>query len=146
MTAELAFQILNAIVMPWWALWLVAPRSAWALRAASHAAIFLALCAAYAVLIGAAIAGGGLDGGFAFDAVRTALSTPVGFLAGWTHYLAFDLFVGAWIVRDSRRIDVEPRPYLVFALLLGPVGLGAFLVRRAVRVRGLGQIGEVDLV
>lgn len=145
MSPQLAFSLLNLAVLPWWAIWLAVPRSRWAIGAASHSAVFLALCGVYAVLVTAAIAGGGL-GGSDYEAMRLALGTPLGFLAGWTHYLAFDLFVGAWILRESLRLDVEPRPYLVFALLLGPIGLGAFLVRRALRLRDFGQLGASDLV
>jgi hypothetical protein len=143
---DLVFNVLNAVVMPWWVLWLLAPRSRWSRRAASHGGVFLVLCGVYAVLICWAISSGGLGGGLGFDALRAGLSTPQGFLAGWTHYLVFDLFVGAWIVRESERLEVEPRPFLVFGLMLGPVGLGAFLLRRAFRLRSLGQIGDPDLV
>ena len=145
MSPELAFSLLNLAVLPWWGLWLALPRSRWATRAASHSAVFLALCGVYAALVAAAIGGGGL-GGSDYEAMRSALGTPLGFLAGWTHYLVFDLFVGAWILRESLRLDVEPRPYLLFALLLGPLGLGAFLVRRALRLRSFGQLGASDLV
>lgn len=148
MDADLAFRVLNAIVMPWWLLWLFAPRSRWARRAAAHGGVFLGLCGVYAVLIVWAIAAGAAgdaSGVLDFESVRAALSTPLGFLAGWTHYLVFDLFVGAWILRESGRLELEPRPYLVFALMLGPIGLGAFLLRRAGRLRSLGQIGESDL-
>ena len=145
MDAERAFTLLNLVVMPWWAVWIVAPRSRLAARSASHGAVFVGLATVYAVLLGATFASSEVAG-FDFESMRTGLSQPVGFLAGWTHYLCFDLFVGAWILRESRRLDVEPRAYLFFALMAGPIGLGAFLVRRAVRLRGLGQIGESDLV
>jgi hypothetical protein len=145
MSAELVFQLLNLIVLPWWGIWLAAPRSVWAARAASHGAIFLVLCPLYALLLAVAVAGG-TGQGFGFDGLRLGLSTPFGFLAGWTHYLVFDLFVGAWIVREARRLEVEARPYLLLTLVAGPVGLGAFLVRRALRLRSLGQLGGTDLV
>jgi hypothetical protein len=146
---ELAFRLLNLLVLPWWAIWIAAPRSRWAARTASHGAVFLLLAALYAALLVAALAGGGLSGEgdpFSFESLRAGLSTPLGFLAGWTHYLVFDLFVGAWIVRESARLRVEPRLYLFFALMAGPVGLGSFLVRRWLRLRSLGGIGEGDLV
>ena len=145
MCAELAFRLLNLAVLPWWGIWLAAPRSAWAARAASHSAVFLAFCAVYALLLAAALAGEAGQG-FGFDGLRLGLATPLGFLAGWTHYLAFDLFVGAWIVREALRLEVEARPYLLLALVAGPVGLGAFLVRRALRLRSFGQLGANDLV
>jgi hypothetical protein len=145
MNAETAFRVLNLVVLPWWALFLVAPRSQLARRAASHGAIFVALALAYAVLLTAALASG-KGAGLGYEGLRSALSAPLGFLAGWTHYLVFDLFVGAWVLRESRRIDVEPRPYLFFTLMAGPIGLGSFLVRRWLRLRSLSQIGEVDLI
>jgi hypothetical protein len=142
---ELAFSLLNLAVLPWWGLWLVAPRSARALSAASHSGIFLALAGVYTLLLALAVGGGGFSGSD-YASLRAALATPNGFLAGWTHYLVFDLFAGAWILRESRRIDVEPRPYLLLALLVGPVGLGGFLLRRSLRLRSLGQLGVSDLV
>ena len=90
--------------------------------------------------------GGALSSGFDFDGLRAALSTPLGFLAGWTHYLAFDLFAGAWIVRESARLSVEPRPYLFFTLMTGPIGLAGFLLRRWWCLRSWSQLGEPDLV
>jgi hypothetical protein len=145
MDAETAFRVLNLLVLPWWGVFLVAPRSRLARRAASNAGVFLALAAAYAVLLVAAVVTG-REGGFGYEGVRSALGTPLGFLAGWTHYLVFDLFVGAWVLRESQRIEVEPRLYLFFTLMAGPIGLGGFLVRRWLRLRSLGQIGEVDLI
>lgn len=143
----LVFQLLNVSVLPWWALWLVAPRTAPASVFASHAGVFIALAVLYAALLGAAIVSGELQALQGLDAasVRAGLSSPLGFLAGWTHFLAFDLFCGAWIVREARRLALEPRPYLVFTLLAGPIGLGGFLVRRALHLRSLGRLGEVDL-
>jgi len=141
---ELAFSVLNAAVLPWWAVWLVAPRSRLALAAASHAAVWLVLALLYAALLCAAAAAGGVAG-LDFESVRAALASPLGLLAGWTHYLAFDLFVGAWIVREARRLSLEPRVFLFFTLMTGPIGLGGFLARRAWRLRSLGGVGAVDL-
>ena len=143
---EIAFRLLNAVVMPWWITWLVAPRSRWARGLASHGGVFVALAVVYGAFLIAALSAVGEGGGFDFDGLRSALSTPLGFLVGWTHFIAFDLFVGAWIVRDSARIDVEPRAYLFFTLMAGPLGLGSFLARRWLRLRQLGQLGDTNLV
>jgi hypothetical protein len=142
--AETAFQLLNLAVLPVWATWIAAPRSRLAARLARNGVVLLLLCLLYAGLLAGAL--GGVAGGFDFAGLRAGLSTPVGFLAGWTHWLVFDLFVGGWIVRESQRIAIEPRLFLVLTLLAGPFGLGSFLLRRAARLRTLGQIGEVDLV
>ena len=59
-------------------------------------------------------------------------------LAAWVHYLIFDLFVGAWQVRDARRRGVPHWlvvPGLFATLMAGPVGLLWYLVVRFVRDR-----------
>lgn len=145
MSSATAFALLNASVLPFWAVWIGAPRSRAAGVLAGHTAIFLLLCAVYAALLPTVIV---LEGPAAptFEGLRQQLATPAGFLLGWTHYLVLDLFAGAWIVREARRLRVGARPYLVFALLVCPVGLGAFLVRRTLRLRSFAQMGERDLV
>ena len=46
----------------------------------------------------------GAEGGFGSLAdVATLFGKPELLLAGWIHYLAFDLFIGAWEVRDAQR-------------------------------------------
>ena len=58
------------------------------------------LCGFYVAIIGAAWRGS--DGGFSsLPARRDALREPWLLLAGWTHYLAFDLLVGSWEARDA---------------------------------------------
>lgn len=145
MSPATAFALLNAAVMPFWAVWIAAPRSRAARVLAGHAGILLLLCAVYAALLPMVLAAEG-PAELGFDGLRQQLSTPTGFLLGWTHYLVLDLFAGAWIVREARRLRVGARPYLVFALLVCPVGLGAFLVRRTLRLRSFAQLGEADLV
>jgi hypothetical protein len=46
-------------------------------------------------------------------------------LAGWIHYLAFDLLVGAWITRKARKDGIAywaVVPCLVLTFLFGPAG------------------------
>lgn len=67
------------------------------------------------------------EGGFSSLAEVSALfRSPWLLLAGWVHYLAFDLFVGAWIARDAEAHGL-PRalliPVLPLVFLFGPAGL-----------------------
>ena len=64
------------------------------------------------------------------EAVRSALSNPDVFLAGWAHYIAFDLFVGRWIWQDALARDRAPRLALLLTWLAGPAGLSLYLVQR----------------
>ena len=148
-TLDSVYLLLNASVLPWWVVFLAAPRSNLASRLSSHAGVFVALGAIYALLFAAAIvtatgeAAPPAPHSMAF--AQGLLATPLGFLAGWTHYLAFDLFTGAWIVRESQRHGLAPRSALVFTLMAGPIGLLLFLLQRFRHLRTLCHLGDGDL-
>ncbi len=66
--------------------------------------------------------------------VRTLLSKEEMLLAGWVHYLAFDLFIGGWIAVRADRIGLNrlvQAPILIATFMFGPVGLAIFLAIRA---------------
>ena len=57
-------------------------------------------------------------------------------LAGWIHYLAFDLFIGAWEVRTARAERIPfllVVPCLALTFLFGPAGYLAFTALRGAR-------------
>ena len=94
-------------------------------RIAAGVVIPLVLSAGYLALI--AMHFQGADGGFGSLAdVATLFQKQELLLAGWVHYLAFDLFIGAWEVRDARRHEIPHLvviPCLVMTFMLGPIGL-----------------------
>ncbi|PRY31005.1 ABA4-like family protein [Umezawaea tangerina] len=66
------------------------------------------------------------------------LGTPAGTAIAWAHFIAFDLFVGRWMYRQSRELDIHPllmAPILVVTIMVAPVGLLLFLPVRALRTR-----------
>lgn len=69
------------------------------------------------------------------DSVRRGLANPTGFLAGWAHYLAFDLVVGRWIWRSNLEEGRAARLPLLLTWWFGPVGLTLELGRRLRRQR-----------
>jgi hypothetical protein len=80
----------------------------------------------------------GAEGGFgSLEQVARLFEDRWLLLAGWVHYLAFDLFVGAWELRDAQRLAIPHLavlPCLVLTFFLGPVGLLVyFLVRATLR-------------
>jgi len=71
---------------------------------------------------------GGYD---SLAAVRELFTSDGLLLAGWLHYLAFDLFIGAWIVEQAQRSGIAHGwvlPCLPLTFLFGPIGLLAFYV------------------
>lgn len=74
-------------------------------------------------------------GGFgSLDEVRLLFGHDYMLLAGWVHYLAFDLFIGAWIAKEADALGISRliQPVILLAtFMFGPVGLALFLVMRA---------------
>lgn len=74
------------------------------------------------------------SGGFgSIEEIRALFANDSALVAGWFHYLAFDLFIGAWIVRDGleRRVPgLLILPCLPLTFLFGPTGLLLFFVLR----------------
>lgn len=126
-----AYSVINFSSAPMWLAMILAPRSRLTAALAERLGpYFIALGLTYDVLLAAGVAGGG---GVDFrdpDAVRAALGRPDAFLAGWTHYIAFDLFVGRWIWQDARSRGRSARLPLLLTWLAGPAGLSLHLLRR----------------
>ncbi|MDH4392135.1 MAG: ABA4-like family protein [Aquabacterium sp.] len=86
-------------------------------------------------------------GGFGtLDEVAALFRSPGNLLAGWLHYLAFDLFIGRWVVDDatSRGLQGHARwallPCLLLIFLFGPVGLLLYFgLRHAVFSQGVAH-------
>ncbi len=134
MSIDLIFSVANMFALLGWAGLILLPGRAWVIDGVAGFAVPALLSVAYAGLIGAfwAVAEGGFS---SLDEVRLLFQTPGLLLAGWLHYLAFDLFVGAWEVRTSRAEGIPHFlvvPALVLTFLFGPAGFLLFMVIRAV--------------
>ena len=131
MTAEQLFSILNLMTMAAWLPLVFLPRVRWAATVVP-VAVPLLLAVVYVALLAASL--GRSEGGFSSLADVSALfDDPWTLLAGWTHYLAFDLFIGGWEVRDARQRGIPHLlvvPALVLTFLLGPAGLLLYLAIR----------------
>lgn len=65
-------------------------------------------------------------------------SSAANTMLGWTHYLAFDLFIGSWETEDAAKRGVPHwllLPCLFATLMVGPVGLLLYFVIRTVKAR-----------
>ncbi len=132
MTPDLLFTVANNAVLPAWILLAAAPRwkvTTWLVHSAAFSLVIAAL---YAVVIVMGL-GQGEGSMFTLAGVQQLFANPLVALAGWLHYLAFDLFIGAWEVRNDRRLAIphwQVIPCLFFTLMLGPVGLFLYFVVR----------------
>jgi hypothetical protein len=124
MTPDALFSLANAVALAGWILLAVLPRRRWVTDVAAAWAIPGALAAAYVAVIATHILGS--PGGFStLTAVSALFSNRWLLLAGWIHYLAFDLFVGSWEARDARERGLPHLallPCLALTFLFGPAG------------------------
>ena len=134
MTPEQIFSVVNLLALVGWLLLAALPGRAWVPKAIT-AGVIPVLAAVYVGLI--AFNWLGSEGGFGSLAeVARLFANPWLLLAGWTHYLAFDLFVGSWEVRDARSLGISHWlvvPCLLLTFLFGPAGWLLYTSIRSVR-------------
>jgi len=137
MSFETLFSIANGVAMLGWLALIFLPGRPWVREGLSALVIPGLLAVAYLVLLATFMPGA--EGGFdSLAAVAKLFEQPALLLAGWIHYLAFDLFVGAWIAREGQRAGVPHLallPAFILTFLAGPVGFLAFLATRRVLSR-----------
>lgn len=136
MTPHQIFSVANTIALCGWLLLLVLPGRPWVTRVISGAAIPAAFAALYVFIIVMNFGSG--EGGFSsLSAVALLFGNPWLLLAGWVHYLAFDLLIGSWEARDARERGINHLlvvPCLILTFLFGPAGWLLYL-----GVRSAGQ-------
>ena len=138
--AEQFFRITNTVALLGWIALLALPGHKRVSGLLCAVLLPAALAAAYAAVIGRKLAAGGppLDELGSIAGLRSAFADDWVFAAAWTHYLVFDMVVGAWIARDAVRLRI-PWPVrsvcLVLTFLLGPIGFLLHLVARAIKAR-----------
>ena len=133
--AETLYIICNAAVLPGWLLLIFAPRWKWTTSLVTSVLIPSLLGLVYFVLIVTHIPVLLSAGSYLHLAdVAKLFTNPYCLLAGWVHYLAFDLVVGSWQVRDARRVGLPHWavvPCLLLSCLLGPTGLVCYVLLRS---------------
>ncbi len=148
MTWDGIFGLTNAIAMLGWLLVIAGPRGQKTLALVLYLGVGL-LCFAYAAMIVGMHAGlidaNRLPGApppnfldYNVAGLRNLFMSDGGVVLGWTHYLAFDLFVGQWIAKDADNKGFHrlvQAPVLLLTLLVGPVGLLVWLAIRDRRAR-----------
>ncbi len=124
MTPNSLFSLVNLIALCAWVLLALAPRRRWVIDIVAGLAVPALLAAVYIALI--ATNWSNSSGGFSTLAkVAELFANPWLLLAGWVHYLCFDLLVGCWEVRDARDRRVPSMlviPCLVLTFMFGPAG------------------------
>lgn len=136
MELETLFSVAGSIAAVGWLMLAVVPRQPFTQIIAGVIAPLL-LAAVYLYLIAMHL--DGAEGGFGSLAdVALLFQQRELLLAGWIHYLCFDLFIGAWEIRDSQKHGFPHLvmiPCLLMTFMLGPIGLLFYFAIRTAKLR-----------
>lgn len=142
------FSMVNLLALLAWVGLIALPRWPALLSGVLYLGVGL-LCLIYAAgligLLSGLIPTGGNGGAVDFTTiagVRSIFASDAGVTIGWTHYLAFDLFVGLWIARDGDAKNISrfiQAPILLATFMAGPLGLGLWLLLREPAARRQGR-------
>ena len=137
MSAERLFSICNMAAPVGWLLMIVAPRWVVTKRVVLSGIYPLLLGLVYLALI--VLFFGEAEGNFgSLQGVSQLFENPFALTAGWIHYLAFDMFIGAWEVNDSVKHGISHFliiPCLILTFMFGPIGLLLYFAVRAVKTK-----------
>ena len=127
MTYEIIFNIYNTGILIFWLFLLVFPKSKLTQKMTDFPWIPLVIAFGYIYFLGTSDSIFSVD--FSTLSGLTEMfqnSNPRGVAAGWLHYLAYDFWVGCWILRDSQKKGVK-HAFIIFPMfftfMLGPVGV-----------------------
>ncbi len=134
MTASMIFSAANVLALVSWIVLIFAVfrRNDWLRDVLLGRFVPLAFATLYLLLIVFffAKAPGSFD---SLSNVKLLFTSDWMVLAGWVHYLAFDLFLGCWIAREAAASGMPRWPMLVIlplTFLFGPIGYLSFEVTR----------------
>ena len=142
------FALTNAVAVIGWAMLILLPRRPLVMAAILFLGVGL-LCLVYLAMI-VGMHAGWVDANrlpgtpppnfldYNIAGLRNLFLSDGGLVLGWTHYLAFDLFVGQWIARDADQKGfhrIVQVPFLLLTFMVGPVGLLVWLIVRERRAR-----------
>jgi len=130
MSPEQVFSIANMMAMPMWILMITLPNWKATRLLIDYKVIPLLLSVIYAIYIFLSIqSGGGLDFG-SLGSVMQLFTVKNAVIAGWVHYLAFDLLIGMWMIDQNRKLKIHP---VLMAPMLGPVGFLLFTIIKSIK-------------
>jgi len=83
------------------------------------------------------LAGVVLDFG-SLNSVKTLFTNENLLLAGWIHYLVFDLLIGMWILDQNKNLGINNlfiALCLIFTFMLGPIGYLLFILFKNIKTK-----------
>src|SRR5690349_14179694 len=125
MDAQTCLQIGNLLSIIGWVLLVAVPDSKATLHLVRRPVIPIVLSLIYLVFVARNLGALKPDSFDTLGNLRALFQNDGFLLAGWLHYLAFDLVIGTWIADDARARGISRwvmLPVLFLTFYLGPIG------------------------
>lgn len=131
MTPSTIFSITNTLVLPMWLLMLILPKWKVTQFLCRYKLIPLVLSLIYTVYIITGLLETGMPDFGSLESVMQLFTDEKAVLAGWIHYLSFDLLVGMWMLQENKKLGMHQLlmvPCLLGAFMFGPLGFLIFMM------------------
>ncbi len=126
---EIIFQIVNTAVLPMWLMLFFVPENKVTKWLIKIPLVPLVLAVCYVILVIPGLSQANPEDFQTLKGLTQLFATPDAVLAGWIHYLVFDLAVGMWLVVQNRTLKLSKwlmLPILLFTFMMGPAGFLLF--------------------
>ena len=137
-TIETLYMWINLGVLPFWFILIVFPQSHLSRIFVTSIFPFFILSGVYVfILYKSYLIGYDFDGNFSLYLGLSELSRlfedHLYIMIFWTHFIAINLFIGGWIVKDSQKFSINKflmAAPLILTYLIGPIGLFLYWIIR----------------
>ena len=137
-TIETVYMWINLGVLPFWFILIVFPQSHLSRIFVTSIFPFFILSGVYIfILYKSYLIGYDFDGNFSLYLGLKELSRlfedHLYIMIFWTHFIAINLFIGGWIVKDSQKFSINKvlmAVPLIVTYLIGPIGLFFYWIIR----------------
>lgn len=131
------FGIANNLAMVSWVLMIFLPKWKWTTKIIVGVSVTI-LSFAYAYYVITTFDASSLSSFGSLSGVMNLFTEPAAVLAGWIHYLAFDLMLGRFVLLNSQKHQINHFliiPCLLGCFMLGPIGLLLYLIIRFIKTK-----------
>ena len=135
MTPSEVFSIAGTLALPMWILLIFLPKWKVTQFLIDFKVIPILLSLIYAIYVAIALYEGGMMDFGSLASVMELFTVENAVLAGWIHYLAFDLLIGMWMLDQNKQLKIHQllmAPCLFGTFMFGPVGFLVFMVIKTI--------------
>ena len=134
MDSDSLFQFANNLAFISWIVLIIFQRQSWIKPLMIGTSVAL-LAATYSYLLITTFDPAAFENFGSLAGIMELFQNKEAVLAGWIHYLAFDLMVGLYIVSNAEKHGINRWiivPSLLFTFMMGPLGLLSYLILRII--------------